>query len=207
MRQFLGLVMYMGLVQQPSYAHYWRRDEMFVTFANKIMSRNRFQLILSCFHCADNQHADTSNRLYKIETLVKTVVDNFQKWYIPEEDLCIDEIVVLFLGRLVFGQFIKNKKHRYGIKIDKLCAKDHYTLDYKIYAGHDRSAEGPVAVKVVMEFMEPYMNCGRTLFTDSWYTSTQLAEKLIEKNTHLVGTLRSNRKGNPKDVVSKKLKK
>lgn len=36
---------------------------------------------------------------------------------------------------------------------------------------------------------------------------TTLAHKLNEKQTHVVGTLRSNRKGNPKDVVNKKLKK
>lgn len=42
--------------------------------------------------------------------------------------------------------------------------------------------------------------------TDNWYTSLDLANQLIAKNTHLVGTLRANRKGNPKEVLEKKLK-
>lgn len=33
-----------------------------------------------------------------------------------------------------------------------------------------------------------------------------LANKLIDKNIHLVGILRANRKGNPREVISKKLK-
>ena len=42
-----------------------------------------------------------------------------------------------------------------------------------------------------------------TTFTQS----PSLAEKLMERKTHLIGTLRSNRKGLPKQVTSCKLKK
>lgn len=91
-----------------------------------------------------------------------------KKW----KEICIDESVVPFLGRLVFQQFIKNKKHRYGTKINKLCAKEKYTLGYRIYEGRDRSAKEPVVVKVVMELMEPYLHFGRTLY--SWAAGTQV---------------------------------
>lgn len=40
--------------------------------------------------------------------------------------------------------------------------------------------------------------------TDNFYTSYDLAKKLLEKQTHLVGTLRKNRKYNPASVVTKK---
>jgi len=55
--------------------------------------------------------------------------------------------------------------------------------------------------------MKPYLNFGRTLFVDNWYTSVTLAHKLNEQQTHIVGTLRANRKGNPKDITNKKIKK
>lgn len=42
---------------------------------------------------------------------------------------------------------------------------------------------------------------------DDWYSSVELAEQLKTSQTHLVGTIRSNRKSNPKDVVQKKFKK
>lgn len=51
--------------------------------------------------------------------------------------------------------------------------------------------------KVVLELKEPYLNFGRVLFVDNWYTNVTLAQKLNEKQTHIVGTLRANRKGNP----------
>jgi len=55
--------------------------------------------------------------------------------------------------------------------------------------------------------MEPYLNFGRTLYTDNWYSSVKLAEKFNQENTHLVGTLRANCKNNPENVVKKKFKK
>lgn len=47
---------------------------------------------------------------------------------------------------------------------------------------------------------------GHTLVTDNWYTSIDLAKKLLDAETHLVGTIRKNRKHLPKDVVNAKLK-
>lgn len=55
--------------------------------------------------------------------------------------------------------------------------------------------------------MEGLLDTGRTLSTDNWYTSVSLAENLTQLHTHLVGTLRANRKYNPPDVVKAKLRK
>ncbi|XP_060801122.1 piggyBac transposable element-derived protein 4-like [Amyelois transitella] len=60
---------------------------------------------------------------------------------------------------------------------------------------------------VVMSLCEDLLNKGHTLFTDNWYTSVDLARKLIDKETHLVGTIRKNRRQLPKDVVTAKLRK
>ncbi|XP_043493623.1 piggyBac transposable element-derived protein 4-like [Polistes fuscatus] len=47
---------------------------------------------------------------------------------------------------------------------------------------------------------------GHTLCTDNWYTSIDLANRLIEKNTHLIGTFRTNLRENPNDVIRTNLK-
>lgn len=39
----------------------------------------------------------------------------------PKESMRIDETIVPFKGRLSFRQYIQNKRHRYDIKIFKLC--------------------------------------------------------------------------------------
>lgn len=54
-----------------------------------------------------------------------------------------------------------------------------------------------------MKLSADLLNAGRT---DNYYTSLELANKLLDNKTHLLGTLRSNRRGNPKEVIYKKLK-
>lgn len=44
------------------------------------------------------------------------------------------------------------------------------------------------------------------MFVDNWYTSLDLAEKLVRQDTHLAGHLRKNRKSLPKDVMTMNLK-
>nr|CAH7714764.1 unnamed protein product [Callosobruchus chinensis] len=57
-----------------------------------------------------------------------------------------------------------------------------------------------------MHLSQKLLISGRTVVTDNYYTSFELAINLLDKKTHLLGTLRSNRRGNPEEVINKKLK-
>ena len=98
-------------------------------------------------------------------------------------------------------------RHKFGIKLFKLCSKGGYTNRFIVYAGRDKDRQGSVAESIVMRLMNGLLDCGRKLFADNFYTSIPLAEILIARNTHYVGTLRKNRIGIPKEIVIKKLKK
>lgn len=63
------------------------------------------------------------------------------------------------------------------------------------------------ASKVVMNLLQDYVNKGYSVFMDNFYNSVELAEKLLSQKTYCSGTLRQNRINNPKEVVTKKLKK
>ncbi|KAF0752657.1 piggyBac transposable element-derived protein 4-like [Aphis craccivora] len=105
--------------------------------------------------------------------------------YEPSKNLSIDESMVLWRGRLIFRQYIKNKRHKYGVKMHMLTEPEF----------------------VVEKLMDGLLYKGRSLFMDNFYNSVQLSRKLLSKKTYVTGTLRSNRKNNPKDVIEKKLKK
>lgn len=206
MKCFLGLLMWTGLVSLPSYDLYWSTSVIFKTEFSTFMSRNRFEILLQMIHFADNSQADPNNRLYKLGRVINDVMTNSNNCMQPYDSFCIDESLIKFMGRLSFKQYIKNKKSRFGIKLFKLCISPCYTLAIKVYAGKEANAELNVGSKIVLELSEPYLDCGRTLYVDNWYTSIELAESLNDRQTHLVGTLRANRKSNPKDVTQKKLK-
>lgn len=62
------------------------------------------------------------------------------------------------------------------------------------------------STSVVKQLLEGYLGKGHILYIDNFYTSVSLAEYLLSENTGMVGTLRANRRGNPKKMLSRKLK-
>nr|CAH7732309.1 unnamed protein product [Callosobruchus chinensis] len=133
---------------------------------------------------------------WKKNPLIDLLLERFQSAIIPARDLCIDETMVPF-------QYIKNKKHKFGIKLYKLCTNNGYTYNLKVYCGRDAQPGVPVASSVVMELSKNLLDSGRVLYIDNFYTSMHLAHELLKRGTHLVGTLR---KFNRQDVIKAKLK-
>ena len=65
--------------------------------------------------------------------------------------------------------------------------------------------EKTTPTNVVLSLCKNIFGKGHTICTVNWYTSIELAMKLVAKNTHLVETMRTNRRGIPKDLLAKKL--
>lgn len=214
MRVFLGLLLHMGTVNLPSLEHYWKKDDLYyMPLFSAIMSRNRFQLILRHLHFTNNEE-DDGTPLYKLQS----VLDHFNKVmseiYTPKINICIDESMMLWRGRLVFRQYIKNKKHKYGIKLYKLCESNGIVLKIRIYTGKNNEAilrnsrvEYNHSTQIVMDLLQGYLDKGYKLYTDNFYNSVLLTKLLTDRSTYVCGTLRKNRKGNPKTLLSTKLKK
>jgi hypothetical protein len=116
--------------------------------------------------------------------------------------------MVLFRGRLVFRQCIKNKRHKYGIKLYMLTEPGGLVHKIIIYSGqgHDTSTDYNHTEYVVIKLLEGHDSCGRSLYMDNYYNSVKLAHILLDRGTYITGTLRANRKGNPKEITTKKLK-
>lgn len=208
MKKFIGIVGYMGLVKLPRMERYWcKRKKLYqYSVVGQVMSRNRFELLLNLWHFSDNEACPEGDRGYKVVPLMNKLIEKFQKAYTPGAEFCIDESLVPFRGRLVMKQYIPQKTHKYGIKLFKLCSGTGYTWNMKLYCGKQWDRGASVPTNVVMELAQKVLNSGRTAVTDNYYTSLELANKLLDNQTHLLGTLRANRRGNPKEVTRKKLK-
>lgn len=208
MKHFFCLILYMGLVKLPKIADYWSKDEiMGQNFPRTVMSRNRFELLLQMIHFSQDDDNNQSDRLHRVKHLLDVMNDNFKRNYIPGQNICIDESMVPFRGRLIFRQYNKQKRHKYGIKLFKLCTLPGYTYRINIYAGKQHEEINVTPQRVVMNLCQDLLNKGHCLYTDNWYTSVDLARELLKNETHLIGTLRKNRKHFPKVVVSTKLRK
>lgn len=128
---------------------------------------------------------------------------------IPHQNLCIDESIIVFKGRLIFKQFIPSKRHRFGIKMFVLCdVMTGYIIDFLIYCGEGSDIVDDqnlgIYGAVVTTLLSDYIGKGHTLWCDNWYSSPALFKYLHSHETNACGTVRKNRKEMP---VFNKLKK
>ena len=214
MRAFLGLSVLTGLVYKPRLHLYWSGDAVYKTdIFGQSMARDRYLLLLRFLHFADNDLIDTNDpdrdRLAKIRPIIDLIRDRCATVYSPARDLCVDESLVLFKGRLGFKQFIRTKRARFGIKVFELCTHSGILLDFMVYHGKmsnelltvpDLNLQ--ISEQIPLTLIKPYLNRGHRLFVDNYYTTPKLAQYLLDNETKLVGTVRPNRRNFPQDLAS-----
>lgn len=206
LKLFFGLLFHMGFIKINRLSDYWKRDIFFhQSVYSDAMSRNTFLLILRML-CV-NMGGTTSY------CKIKPMIDFFNKrmldLYYPTKHLVIDESMMLWRGRLLFRQYMKGKKNKYGLKFYVLADQLGVAQKIHLYGGaRDLFVGGSNHVKkVVLYLMNEYINAGHHLFIDNFYSSVDLVADLYNKSTFCTGTLRNNRKNNPKTVINTKLKK
>ena len=109
----------------------------------------------------------------------------------------------------MFKQYIPNKADKYGIKLFKLCSLEGYTYNMIIYSGKSTDGQRRTGLtkEVCFDLMKDLLNEGRILFVENFYTSYEFARFCLQRKTHVVGTLRANKKNMPKSVMNAQLKK
>lgn len=107
---FLAVVIMMSVIKKATLKSYWSTDPLLATpiFAD-IMPRDRFLEILRSLHFNNNDEQPVGDRLFKIEPVIGILKEKFQQFVIPYQNLCIDESLMLWKGRLAFKQYIPKK--------------------------------------------------------------------------------------------------
>lgn len=101
----VGIIFWMGLKKGPKLSDYWSKCQPY-----------------------DSQIKCDKIRLQKLAQFITNIVFNFQK-VMDRREICIDEILVPFRGRLSVRQDTKNKKHKFGVRVYKNCLEGGYFYD------------------------------------------------------------------------------
>lgn len=162
------------------------------------------------FHFADNskeppRDSESRDRLYKIRPLLELFSRTFSTAFTPEKDICLDESLLLYKGRIIFKQYIPLKRARYGIKLFCLSDKSGYLHTFRVYSGKDDpkfnlndevppECEGMgTTAKTVISLLNAFLDKGYHLFVDNWYSSVPLCKYLLSRETLVTGTAHSDR--------------
>ena len=150
----------MGLVAMPTYKSYWSQDRLYKNELFKsVMTRDRFTSIMQFLNFGE-EPVNEDDRLGKIRFHINHLNTIVLESFTPHKDSSLDESMMLWRGRLVFHQYIKNKRLKYGIKFFELCTNDGFVLKTEIYSGQkfqDPQSLGQTGA-VTLHLMEPYLD-------------------------------------------------
>jgi len=128
MMTFIALALQMGHVLKDTLHDYWSRLRQTRTpFFGETMARDRFLHILCLLHFADNsQRPDQSeecDRLWKLRTVFDTSDYNYAKFYNSSENLAVDEVIVKYRVRVIFGSIFQRKENVSASKFTNCAMK------------------------------------------------------------------------------------
>ena len=208
-RAYFGFMILMGVNQLPEIRDYWSTNPAlhYAPIADRI-SRDRFEEITRFLHFVDNStlpargHPSYS-RLQKVAPVVKEVNEACRRLYYPHCQVSVDEAMIAFKGRSSMKQFVPKKPIKRGFKIWVLAdALNGYFCNIIPYTGATKSS--PVrglGEKVVLELSKPYFGCNHHIYCDNFFTSVVLLRHLLRHQTYGCGTVRSDRKFLPTDII------
>lgn len=209
LKAFLGLLIIMGFHRLPSIRLYWSADEIFFfPRIASVMTQKRFLFILRFLHLNDNSLMPPRgnlqfDKLYKIRPMINHLNLVFESNFAPGRHLSCDESMVGFKGRSSLKQYMPMKPTKRGFKIWALCCSiTGYLLSFIVYEGKKETKEqGSLGERTVLEITNNYSNKGYCIFFDRFFSSISLVTKLLGKKIFSCGTIMSNRKYFPKDLL------
>ena len=202
-RAFIGVLIQAGAKQD----NHRTVEEMFsnqhgAPLYRAVLSARRFNFLLRCLRFDDTTdpvERDARKRADKFTLFRNTFekfVKNCKKHYTPGGKMTVDEQLLAFRGHCPFQMYMPNKPAKYGIKIVMACdAENAYMFNAVTYLGKEKkqdnkAKQGNVAKKLTMTLLDPYLDAGRNVTVDNWFTTLPLANELYQRKTTLVGTIR-----------------
>ena len=207
---FLGFMILMGINRLPGLRHYWNTSPIFryAPVADRI-TRDRFTEIMRYIHFVDNTTLVTDrtnpnyDRLGKIRPVIEQIQQACLKCYHGSQNQSIDEAMIAFKGRSAMKQYMPKKPTKRGFKVwVRADSKNGYVCQMDFYTGKqgDRVEVG-LGANIVRRLSESLVGQHYSLYMDNYFSSISLFKTLLELGIYATGTLRSNRKLFPTDLV------
>ena len=201
----------------PRYENYFRQDERKWLFLlrgfNCVLSKQRFQQLNRYIFFANPDDLDLGSldrvakddKLIKVRPFLEELQRAFKANFNCGKEISIDECMIPYKGKLSFKQRMIAKPIHWGIKLYELCdSETAYLSRFEVYLGKGREEQEVSDIgksgAVVARLTQDLWGKGHDLYIDNWYTSVALCMYLQERGMFVCGTVRSNRKGYPKEL-------
>ncbi|XP_031760244.1 piggyBac transposable element-derived protein 3-like [Xenopus tropicalis] len=176
-------------------------ENFLVPVIKETMPRDRFISIMQHLRFDDKDtraERVKTDKFAAISDIRTRFNKNCAESFTPGEHMTIDEQLFPTKVRCPFTQYVATKPDKFGIKF--WMARDletKYVCNASPYLGKDPSRQKGerLAENVVMNLMEPFLDEGRNVTTDNFFTS--LSHRLLQHKTTLLGTVNKVRRELP----------
>ncbi|XP_062040755.1 piggyBac transposable element-derived protein 1 isoform X5 [Lepus europaeus] len=198
MRCVFGVLLWSGFVRRPRREMYWEVSDADQNLVRDAIRRDRFELIFSYLHFADNSHLDQKDKFSKLRPLIKQMNKNFLLYAPLEEYYSFDKSMCECFDS---DQFLNGKPIRIGYKIWCGTTTQGYLVWFEPYQEEstmeaDKDLDLGLGGNLVMNFADVLLERGQYpyhLCFDSFFTSVKLVSALKKKGVKATGTIRENR--------------
>ena len=133
MKQLQGLVLHIGPAAMSTCKSYWSQNLLYKNELFKlVMTGDKLTSIMQFLNLGE-ELVNKVNCLGKISFLISHLNTIVSEIFTPHKELSLDESMMLWLERLNFRQYIKNKRHKCRIKFFELLTNDGFLLKAEIY--------------------------------------------------------------------------
>jgi len=121
------------------------------------------------------------------------------------EQLAVDEVIVLYKGRVVFRQYIPKKQKIWHKNLQTLRL---WATFMSVYLGKQRQhATAQTATHgTVLQLIRRVEGLGHKIFMGSYFISPALCDELFQRKINACGTVLHDRRGMPRDIGPKSMK-
>ena len=216
LRVLFAIILFLGVVRVPDRRGAFSRSSLFgQPFLYDHMAPKRFEDGLKALHWIntavisplDQAVRRAGNSFWQVDTFLTELATNFREYYSLGQEIDIDEMTVGFKGRHSAKCYNPNKPEKWHLKFFALNdAATGYLWNFYAYSG--KSEARPAAwcataypvFKLIGAF-DVLHHRNHILSTDNWYTQMQILIWCIGLGIHVVGTVKTNRRGIPRDQL------
>ncbi|XP_075388696.1 piggyBac transposable element-derived protein 1 isoform X1 [Tenrec ecaudatus] len=198
MKCVFGVLLLSGFVRHPRRGIYWEISDTDQNLVRDAIRRDRFELIFSCLHFADNGHLDQKDTFTKLRPLIKQMNKNFLMYAPLEEHYSFGKSMCECFES---DQFLNGKPIRIGYKIWCGTTTKGYLVWFEPYQEEsavkvEQHPDLGLGGNLVMTFADVLLERGPYpyhLCFDSFFTSIKLISALKKKGLRATGAIRENR--------------
>ena len=203
---FLGLLIQAGVVHanHRSVGELWDISTSCPLY-HATMSLERFKHLLQFLRFDDREERNPSDRLAPIRFIFESFTKQLPRYFVPGENITVDEQLVPFRGRCSFVQYMRNKPSRYGLKFWMLSDVDtRFVLSLELYTGKvgnviQRNLGKNVVLRLVDQLLDNVKQ-GRNVTYDRYFTDFDLAQALLERKMTSLGVVNHVRSFVPNEL-------